>query len=230
MKRSADLLVGAAVSLVVHGGLLGGALFLSSAGVRPALPLFPEGESSLAMTFVAAGSAPPAPTAPAAPRPARIYTEPAEPVALKAPEKPATPPPIQPNTENEELKTDEGEAPVASAGTAPAGQPTPTGAPTADADEMSKGVAGGVRMTAGLRPVYPLGSRLRGEEGVVRLRITVSPKGQAREITVLQSSGYPALDEAAQSAARRARFAPATQNGKPVESQLPLNFRFRLTD
>ena len=195
---------------------------------------------------------PTAPPPPPAPPPAPVYTEskPEEPVALVAPVKPAAPPPALP-AEPEEEEAEKMPVPAAlpaaaqtlpGAGQTPAGPGMPAGGPAAasggsssgsglnSGDALSKGVAGGIQMGSGIHPVYPLGSRLRGEEGVVRLQVTVSPAGKARTIAVLQSSGYPALDEAAQAAVRRARFIPARQNGKPVESELPLNFRFRLTD
>jgi len=49
-------------------------------------------------------------------------------------------------------------------------------------------------------------------------------------VSVEAGSGFPALDESALSAARKARFKPAEQDGKPVPSEMNLRFDFRLQD
>ena len=55
-----------------------------------------------------------------------------------------------------------------------------------------------------IRPRYPRRSRLLGEEGEVRVRAVVSSAGVAA--SVLRSSGFERLDEAALEAVRAARF------------------------
>ena len=95
---------------------------------------------------------------------------------------------------------------------------------------LTKGVLGNARPESEIRPYYPLGSRVRGEQGSATLEMTVTAAGKAEKIDVRRSSGYHALDQAALRAVERARFIPARQDAVPVESQVTLTFRFQLTD
>jgi protein TonB len=79
-------------------------------------------------------------------------------------------------------------------------------------------------------PDYPPESRRRGEEGVVRLLIRVNAEGEVAAVEIVASSGHPALDAAAVAAARRWRFRPAMQAGRPVSGTLSTAVHFRLTD
>jgi protein TonB len=104
-------------------------------------------------------------------------------------------------------------------------------AETTAGDSMDKGVQ--AVMEAGsfvdIRPAYPLGARLRGEEGVVVVRVTVSQSGRADKIEVMKSSGYSSLDGSAVSALKKARFMgknSAVMNG----GEVTLPFRFKLVN
>lgn len=79
-----------------------------------------------------------------------------------------------------------------------------------------------------LKPPYPSLSRKRGEEGTVHLRVTVSPDGRPSEITVVKSSGYSRLDNAAASHVQQWRFSPAKKNGKAVSGTVIVPISFRL--
>jgi len=79
-----------------------------------------------------------------------------------------------------------------------------------------------------IRPVYPDGARARGESGDVTLEISVGADGTVDAVSVLASTGFAALDEAAARAARRARFVPAELGGRPVASRARLTLSFRL--
>jgi periplasmic protein TonB len=57
-----------------------------------------------------------------------------------------------------------------------------------------------------IRAHYPLGSQMRGEEGVVVVEAVVDASGRARDVTVSRSSGYPLLDAAAVEAMKNASF------------------------
>ena len=81
-----------------------------------------------------------------------------------------------------------------------------------------------------IRPHYPYTARTRGEEGKVTVRVHVTERGQVDSASVGEGSGFSALDESALSAARKARFKPAEQDGKPVPSEMNLHFDFRLQD
>lgn len=73
---------------------------------------------------------------------------------------------------------------------------------------------------------YPPVSRRLGEEGRVTLRVLVDPRGHPVQVLLTQSSGHARLDEAAASAARRARFLPHTEDGvaQTVWVLLPIVF------
>ncbi len=77
-------------------------------------------------------------------------------------------------------------------------------------------------------PYYPIGARMRGEEGVVKVKVLVAENGSPLETIVLASSGFKALDQAAVKAVSRAKFKPAYSNGKPIRSEALLSFRFCL--
>jgi TonB family protein len=95
---------------------------------------------------------------------------------------------------------------------------------------LRQGVNGVVRMQSEIRPYYPLGARVRGEEGAVTVRVWVNSSGRARRCEVARSSGYPALDEAAVDAARRARYVSTRPGTWHAEAETTLTFRFRLTE
>lgn len=80
------------------------------------------------------------------------------------------------------------------------------------------------------RPIYPPQSIRRDEQGVVTLLIYVLPDGRIGDVRVKRSSGYPRLDEAAITAARRDwRFRPATHGGAPVAAWGQYAVTFQLT-
>jgi protein TonB len=80
-----------------------------------------------------------------------------------------------------------------------------------------------------IHPTYPLGARLRGEEGVVIVRVTVNNAGRAEKVEVMKSSGFASLDESAVDAMKKARF--VAKNGGVINGgQVTLPFRFRLVD
>jgi periplasmic protein TonB len=76
---------------------------------------------------------------------------------------------------------------------------------------------------------YPAALFARGIEGRVILRLYVDEAGRlvADSTRIAESSGYPALDSAAVSAAPRFRFAPALRNGAPAAAAFlqPIHFR-----
>jgi protein TonB len=78
-------------------------------------------------------------------------------------------------------------------------------------------------------PRYPTAARASGLEGVVVLNVLVRPDGRVDEARVAVSSGARILDDAALAAVRTWLFAPATRDGRPVESvvEVPLKFALR---
>lgn len=75
-------------------------------------------------------------------------------------------------------------------------------------------------------PRYPTKARVYGEEGTVRLLVTIGPDGRPRRVAVHESSGSHRLDRAARKAVRQWEFVPARQDGEPVVSRtlVPVSF------
>lgn len=75
-------------------------------------------------------------------------------------------------------------------------------------------------------PRYPTKARVYGEEGTVRLLVTIGPDGRPRRVTVHESSGYHRLDRAARKAVHQWEFVPARRDGEPVISRtlVPISF------
>lgn len=65
-------------------------------------------------------------------------------------------------------------------------------------------------------------------QGRVVLRVLVRTDGSVAEVHVVESSGAPALDEAAARAAAGWAFAPATRDGQPIDAWVLIPVRFVL--
>jgi TonB family protein len=74
--------------------------------------------------------------------------------------------------------------------------------------------------------VYPLGGAAQLQESTVELTMTIDVKGKAHDIKVTHSTGSKAFDYAAVQALERWTFAPATQDGQPVEAPYQLRYAF----
>jgi len=77
-------------------------------------------------------------------------------------------------------------------------------------------------------PVYPEAARLRGQQGSVGVRLRIDADGTVLRVEVIESSGFPLLDQAVVEALRRWRFAPAMQAGQPVAADFLHRTTFRL--
>lgn len=78
------------------------------------------------------------------------------------------------------------------------------------------------------RASYPQASRRLGEEGRVIVRVLIDTSGRVEQATVRKSSGHARLDDAAVSAAQRARFRPYMENGVPRRALADIPFDFKL--
>jgi periplasmic protein TonB len=79
-------------------------------------------------------------------------------------------------------------------------------------------------------PVYPPRCLRLGIEGRVKIRVLVGENGRPQEVTVGESSGESALDQAALEAVREWRFEPAKRNGVAVRAWAIVPVEFKLID
>ncbi len=82
---------------------------------------------------------------------------------------------------------------------------------------------------SGSAAAYPESLRAEGVEGAVTLSLVVGADGSVESATVVSSSGYPAMDAAAQAAAYTYRFTPAENAyGEPVRASGSKTIRFHI--
>ncbi|MDR1075609.1 MAG: energy transducer TonB [Xanthomonadaceae bacterium] len=76
------------------------------------------------------------------------------------------------------------------------------------------------------KPDYPLTEACAGNGGEVLLSVVVGPEGRPASVSLLRSSGFPALDQAALDKIPAWEFRAATRNGQPIPQtiQVPVNY------
>ena len=77
-------------------------------------------------------------------------------------------------------------------------------------------------------PRYPLLARRNGVEGRVNLKVLVTRDGRAAQVQVQDSSGSPALDNAALEAVKNWQFVPARRGQEPLEAWVIVPIIFKL--
>jgi len=163
----------------------------------------------------------PKPKPKAKPRP--VATQPSKPIPRPQPPTP-TIPPAEATSTPANIPADSAEKPVISAADQPpeGGERAAGPAPAAGAGDAP------AAYLSGTPPVYPEQARRRGWEGTVQLRVQLDANGIVQGVTILQSSGYSVLDQAAASQISRWRFKPSLHNGTPQPSTLRVPVKFRL--
>lgn len=78
------------------------------------------------------------------------------------------------------------------------------------------------------KPIYPITSRRNKEEGSVIIKINLDEKGKPLKWEIASSSNYKNLDKEAMAVIGRAKFTPASINGKPAQSVINLKITFSL--
>lgn len=73
---------------------------------------------------------------------------------------------------------------------------------------------------------YPLIARQNEWDGTAMVEISVSSEGTPDECRILSTSGHPILDQAALEAARKTKYRPAYQEGRPVACLVSLTYSF----
>lgn len=79
-----------------------------------------------------------------------------------------------------------------------------------------------------LKPAYPASQKRLGRIATVGVELQIDERGRFTDLKVLTSAVHDDFIEAIRQAAQRARFTPATQDGRAVASTLAVNFQFRL--
>ena len=112
--------------------------------------------------------------------------------------------------------------------TVPKPKPSPGSAASEGADARPRGEKTPPRVANTVPVTYPETARRNGWEGTVTVWIRITAKGEVSEARVEKSSGHDLLDTAARDYARRLRFDPAREDGKPVETSGSFDVRYRL--
>ena len=107
-------------------------------------------------------------------------------------------------------------------------QPSQTPQPSQPSSLSQARVDAPPRPRRAIRPEYPKGARLRGEQGNVILEIEIGADGVCVAAKVAVSCGFAELDAAAVKAALAARFVPAKAGNSPVSAVARLTLSFRL--
>jgi TonB family protein len=98
--------------------------------------------------------------------------------------------------------------------------------PGARAGSNGRGQGRGSRTVACLdcvRPRYPESALAAGVEGQPRVSVDINPDGSVRSVTLIRSSGNPAIDQAVMRAARRSRFQPIAGGASvPIDYDLSI--------
>ena len=81
-----------------------------------------------------------------------------------------------------------------------------------------------------IQPDYPGDALRNNETGKVVVRIDVDTDGTPSDVSIARSSRSRSLDRAALDAARKWRFRPAQQDGRPVEASVEVPFEFTLEE
>lgn len=136
----------------------------------------------------------------------------ASPVPASSDEDPGTPSPaaMEPKTGDATGATDE--AAASGSGSDSASPPAST-----EADYQSNPA-----------PVYPLASRLLGEEGQVLVWVLVDTAGLPDEVRLARPSGFSRLDGSAISAVKAWKFKPARRQDRAVAGWVTVPVRFSL--
>jgi protein TonB len=77
---------------------------------------------------------------------------------------------------------------------------------------------------------YPPQSKRLGEEGATTVRMLINPDGSVADVQVVESSGFPRLDETAVRKLKRCRMIAGTENGQPTAMWMPMRVVWKIKD
>lgn len=81
-----------------------------------------------------------------------------------------------------------------------------------------------------VKPAYPELSKRRGETGTAAVRFIIGTTGAIDTVTLVKSSGFARLDDAALQALRDSTCQPYLENGSPIRASYVQAFTFGLDD
>jgi periplasmic protein TonB len=227
------------VSVLAHAAVLGVATF-TAAGLRE--PAFQQNDTTTAFTLIAAPKeSDVAPSQPAVPvntqiaPTVQVVPEQVKPLenspsvqSEKSPELAEMTAPVQQQLQPEAPAP----APAVPAQSVPADVHSDASSAMPGLDvttvQAKTGIKADANYLANPVPPYPLLARRRHEEGLVLLKVTVTPQGRPAAVTIEQGSGFPLLDDAALQSVRHWEFQPARINSIAVESEIEVPIRFKL--
>ncbi|HUB67720.1 MAG TPA: TonB family protein [Candidatus Methylacidiphilales bacterium] len=211
-------LVGWSVSILFHAALL---IFGAALLIQPARFHVEPGRTSTEIEFAIA----PAPeVTPAPPMPVPVPSPPVQPAPAPEPVKVVIAPTPKP------VAIPPPPTPLVSAKPQPPRPPAPPKAsPVKEETSASKGaIQAQPDELHNEPPEYPDESRLAHEQGTVILQVEVTAAGEPANVSILQSSGYFRLDQAARRAVQHWKFHPAMTAGIPVSSEADVPVHFKL--
>jgi TonB family protein len=121
------------------------------------------------------------------------------------------------NTEGTGITGGTGESKTGSDTTAETKPPPPPPPPAPPKPVVPKKISGGVlngKATSLPKPPYPAAAKAVRAAGAVNVQVTINEQGAV--VSASAVSGHPLLRQAAEQAARSARFAPTLLSGQPV--------------
>ena len=80
--------------------------------------------------------------------------------------------------------------------------------------------------TARVQPEYPAIARQFKVEGMVELEAVIGESGKVEKVNIV--SGNAMLTRAGADALKQWKFAPFTEDGKPVKALAPISFTFKM--
>jgi len=120
---------------------------------------------------------------------------------------------------------------------APSAAPQVKAAPSTDASTVEKpapapGDSTKLEVVKSVKASYPIAAGVKGIQGQVLLKVSVSEKGDVQEVEVVR--GDPVLADSAVKGMKKWKFKPYIKNGKATQivTQIPFDFAFsdRVTD
>jgi protein TonB len=78
------------------------------------------------------------------------------------------------------------------------------------------------------QPPYPDSAQQNGEQGTIAIDVLVRASGRPSRVRVVQSSGFPDLDDAALEGVLNWRFVPATRGGDAVKDWTTVKVVYQL--